>query len=65
MEVASHVRAHCPWVSLLLASATPPPITEHYPFDAFFIKPYQPEHIVMWIRHHHARTTRHEDTRSA
>jgi CheY-like chemotaxis protein len=65
MEVASHVRAHCPRVSLLLAAATPPPITEHSPFDGFFIKPYQPEDIVMWIRRHHATTSRREDSRSA
>jgi two-component system, response regulator PdtaR len=40
MEVARYVRAHCPGVSLLLASANAPPISEHSPFDAFFIKPY-------------------------
>ena len=37
MEFARHVRAHCPRVSLLLASANAPPISEHSPFDAFFI----------------------------
>jgi CheY-like chemotaxis protein len=53
MEVARYAGAHCPGVSLLLASANAPPITEHSPFDAFFIKPYQPEDIVAWIRRHH------------
>jgi CheY-like chemotaxis protein len=60
MVIARHVRAHCPGVSLLLASANAPPITEH--FDAFFMKPYQPEHIVMWIRRHHATTSPREDS---
>ena len=50
MEFARHVRARCPGVSLLLASANEPPTREHSPFDAFFIKPYQPEDIVTWIR---------------
>jgi CheY-like chemotaxis protein len=62
IEVASHVRAHCPGVSLLLAAATTPPITEQALFDAFFVKPYQPEDIVMWIRHHHATTNHREDS---
>jgi CheY-like chemotaxis protein len=65
MEVASHVCAHCPGVSLLLAAANAPPITERSAFDAFFIKPYKPEDIVMWIRRHHATTGRHEDSRLA
>jgi CheY-like chemotaxis protein len=65
IEVASHVRAHCPGVLLLLAAAATPPMTEHSPFDAFFIKPYQPEDIVIWIRRHHATTSRREDSRSA
>jgi two-component system, response regulator PdtaR len=66
MEVASHVRAHCPGASLLLATANPPAITpEHSPFDAFFIKPYEPVDIVMWIRRHHATANCHEDSRLA
>jgi CheY-like chemotaxis protein len=62
MEFARHVRAHCPRVSLLLASANAPPISEHSPFDAFFIKPYQPEDIVTWIRRRHTSTSDHADS---
>jgi hypothetical protein len=62
MEFARHVRAHCPGVSLLLASANAPPISEHSPFDAFFIKPYQPEDIVTWIRRRHTSTSDHADS---
>jgi CheY-like chemotaxis protein len=62
MEFARHVRAHCPGVSLLLASANEPPISEHSPFDAFFIKPYQPEDIVTWIRRRHTRTSDHANS---
>jgi CheY-like chemotaxis protein len=61
MEFARHVRAHCPGVSLLLASANAPPISEHSPFDAFFIKPYQPEDIVTWIRRRQTSTSDHAD----
>ena len=64
MEVARHVRAHCPGVSLLLAAATAtaPPITEQSLFDAFFVKPYQPEDIMAWIGGHHATASRREDS---
>ena len=62
MEFARHVRAHCPGVSLLLASANEPPISEHSPFDAFFIKPYQPEDIVTWISRRHTRTSDHANS---
>jgi CheY-like chemotaxis protein len=61
MEVARHVRAHCPGVSLLLAAATTPPIAEQFLFDAFFLKPYQPEDIVAWIARCHSTTSRRED----
>jgi CheY-like chemotaxis protein len=50
LEVAAYVRAHCPGVSLVGASAHAPPIIEDLAFDAFFIKPYNPEDIVSWIR---------------
>ena len=63
MEFARHVRAHCPGVSLLLASANEPPTSEHSPFDAFFIKPYQPEDIVTWIRRRHTRTSDQANSR--
>jgi two-component system, response regulator PdtaR len=49
MQVAKHVRDHCPSIALLLASAHAPPI-EGSPFDAFFMKPYRPDDIAMWIR---------------
>jgi CheY-like chemotaxis protein len=62
MEVARHVRAHCPGVSLLLAAAATPPITEQSLFDAFFVKPYQPEDIVAWIARRHATASRREDS---
>ena len=62
IEFARHVGAHCPGVSLLLASANAPPISEHSPFDAFFIKPYQPEDIVTWIRRRHTRTSDHANS---
>jgi CheY-like chemotaxis protein len=58
MQVASYVRSHCFGVSLLLAAAKTP--IGHSPFDASFIKPYQPEDIVMWIRRHHATASRCE-----
>ena len=61
-EVARYVRAHCSGVSLILAAATVPPIPEPSPFDAFFLKPYQPEDIVAWIRRHHARASDHADS---
>jgi DNA-binding response OmpR family regulator len=60
MELARHVRAHLPSASLLLAAATIPPLVEPSAFDAFFIKPYQPEHIVAWIRRHHPAIAHHE-----
>jgi CheY-like chemotaxis protein len=61
-EVARYVRAHCSGVSLILAAATVPPVPEPSPFDAFFLKPYQPEDIVAWIRRHHARASDHADS---
>ena len=61
MEFAHHVRAHCPGVSLVLASAKVPRLTEHLTFDAFFIKPYPPEDLVAWIRRRHISTSDHAD----
>jgi CheY-like chemotaxis protein len=65
MEVARHVRAHFPGVSLLLTAATTPPITEQSLFDAFFVKPCHPEDFVAWIARHHATSSRREDSRLA
>ena len=55
-ELARYARAG---ISLLLASAQGPPITEDLAFDAFFIKPYPPEDIANWIRRRHSSTRDH------
>jgi CheY-like chemotaxis protein len=62
LELARYVRAHCPNVSLVLAAAHAPPITEDLLFDAFFIKPYPPEDIASWIRRRHTSTPDHADS---
>jgi two-component system, response regulator PdtaR len=56
LELAAYVRAHCRGVSLVGASAYAPPITDDLAFDAFFIKPYNPEDIASWIRRRHGGT---------
>ena len=56
LELARYIRAHCPGVSVILASAQAPPIIEDLTFDAFFIKPYPPEDLVAWIRRRHIKT---------
>jgi CheY-like chemotaxis protein len=56
LELARYVRAHCPSVSLILASAQAPPIIEGLTFDAFFIKPFPPEDLVAWIKRRHIST---------
>jgi CheY-like chemotaxis protein len=61
LELAAYVRAHCPGVSLVGASAYAPPISKDLAFDAFFIKPYNPEDIASWIRHRHSSTRDHVD----
>jgi CheY-like chemotaxis protein len=50
LAVAYYVRAHCPGTALALASAITPPLPEASGFDAFFVKPYQPDDIVRWIK---------------
>jgi hypothetical protein len=55
--VADYVRAHCPGVPIILASVQAPPIGEHSLFDAFFVKPLNPEDIAAWIKRHHTTTT--------
>jgi two-component system, response regulator PdtaR len=50
LAVASYVRAHCPGTALVLASAMTPPTNEASGFDAIFVKPYQTEDIVRWIK---------------
>jgi len=62
LELARYVRTHCPGISLVLASAQPPPITEDLTFDAFFIKPYPPEDIANWIRRRHTSTRDHAES---
>ena len=65
LELARYARAQCPRVSLVLASAQAPPITEDLTFDAFFIKPYPPEDIASWIRRRHTSTPDHAERRLA
>jgi DNA-binding response OmpR family regulator len=50
LELGRYVRAHCPGVSLVLASAQAPPIIDDVMFDAFFVKPFAPEDLVAWIK---------------
>jgi CheY-like chemotaxis protein len=50
LAVANYVRAHCPGTALVLASAMTPPINEAPGFDAFFVKPYQTDDIVRWVK---------------
>ena len=50
MLVANYVRREGLCTLLVLASAQVPTDTEGLPFDAFFIKPYNPEDIAIWIK---------------
>ncbi len=50
MLVANYVRRQGLCTLLVLASAQVPRETEGLPFDAFFIKPYDPEEIAIWIK---------------
>jgi CheY-like chemotaxis protein len=61
-ELARYARAHCPGVSLVLASGQGLPITEDLAFDAFFTKPYPPEDIANWIRRRHSSARDHADS---
>src|SRR5580704_53644 len=54
LELGRYVRAHCPGVSLVLASAQAAPITDDVMFDDFFVKPFAPEDIVAVIERRHA-----------
>ena len=65
LELARYVLAHCPGVTLVLASAQAPPLTEDLTFDAFFIKPYPPEDLVAWIRRRQVSTPEHVHRGSA
>ena len=62
LELAKYVRAHSPGVALLLSSAHAIPISEGHAFDAFFIKPYDPQQIVTWIRGRQATQLGHADS---
>jgi hypothetical protein len=65
-EVAEdYVRAHCSGMLVILASVQAAPISEHSPFDAFFIRPFRPEDVAAWIKRHHTTTTPREDIRIA
>ena len=48
LTLARYARAHCPGVSLVMASSSPPPLETT--FDAFFVKPFSPKEIVTWIK---------------
>lgn len=50
IELANFARANYPHVSMLLASAYPPPAADQNPFAACFIKPYNLEAIAAWIK---------------
>ncbi len=62
LELARYVRVNCPGVSLILASAQVPPIAEDVTFDAFFVKPFPPEHLVAWIKRRHAGNPKPADS---
>lgn len=50
LRLARYVRAARPRSKIVLAAARSPPVEEASLFDAFFVKPYQPEEIVRWIK---------------
>jgi CheY-like chemotaxis protein len=62
VELAKYVRAHYPSVPLLLSSAHALPIPECDCFDAFFVKPYDPQQIVTWIRQRQPNNLGHQDS---
>lgn len=49
LSLARYARAHCPDVSLVLASSDIPSSLDTT-FDAFFVKPFSPREIVTWIK---------------
>jgi CheY-like chemotaxis protein len=57
LTVANYVRSHCPGTALVLASAMALPVLEACVFDAFFMKPYQPDDIVRWIKRRRPTTS--------
>jgi CheY-like chemotaxis protein len=65
LELAKYVRARHPTVSVLLSSAHALPVTDCDCFDAFFLKPYDPKHIVSWIERRLTSSLGHEDTGAA
>jgi CheY-like chemotaxis protein len=62
LELARYVRAHHPDVPLLLSSAHALPITDCDYFDAFFVKPYDPQRIVTWISQRQPTNLDHKDS---
>ena len=62
LDLAKYVRAHHPTVCLLLSSAHAVPATDCDCFDAFFLKPYEPKQIVIWIERRLTSSLGHEDT---
>ena len=65
LAVAKYVRRHGPTVPVLLASLETPSVHEQPLFDAFFVKPYQPDDIADWIKRHHMSTSKVEARQSA
>jgi CheY-like chemotaxis protein len=61
MLVAGYVRERCPGAALLLSSAQAPPIAKDCPFDAFFVKPYDPLSVATWILRRDPSRLGHED----
>jgi DNA-binding response OmpR family regulator len=57
LAVAQHVRRHRPTIPVILASFETPSVHEQSLFDVFFVKPYSPEAIAVWIKRHHASTS--------
>ena len=65
LAVAEYVRTQRPGVPVILASLETPPIDHQSMFDAFFVKPYNPEAIAAWIKRGYATASPNEDSRVA
>jgi two-component system, response regulator PdtaR len=62
VDLAKYVRTHHPGVPLLLSSAHAPPFADCDCFDAFFVKPFDPQQIVTWIKRHQPPRIGQEDS---
>jgi DNA-binding response OmpR family regulator len=61
IAVVDYVRDQRPGVSVILTCLEAPSIEEQSLFDTYFIKPFKPEDIAAWIKHHHTTTSPRED----